>query len=312
MAVMHQNHKKNILLGQSDNALTWLIIINATVFAGLYFIQLIYQFTFDKADYLQFFQHNIQNWLTLPASLNTLASRPWTLITYMFVHDSPLGLISTLLWLWVFGYLLQDLAGNNKLFPVYLYGGAIAGVLFIAVMNLIPGLKTNINYAPRFMGGGASVIAIAVAVTALAPRYRLLPMISGGIPLWVLALVFVVIDYSTVVKVDAAFAVAHLGSGLTGFFFIQQLRKGYDWGAWMTSLVTWLDDLFNPAKKHEKQSNKQRLYYKATRKPYEKKTEVTQQRVDELLDKINQQGYHMLTDEEKIFLKKASEQDINK
>ena len=34
-----------------------------------------------------------------------------------------------------------------------------------------------------------------------------------------------------------------------------------------------------------------------------------QQRVDEILDKINQRGYHFLTEEEKEILKKAAEKD---
>jgi len=37
---------------------------------------------------------------------------------------------------------------------------------------------------------------------------------------------------------------------------------------------------------------------------------VTQQRIDEILDKINQKGYHFLTDEEKELLKRASEEDL--
>jgi len=312
MAVMQQNRKNNILLGQNDNALTWLIVINAVVFVGLFFIKLIYQLSIDQGNYQLIFEKNIQSWLTLPATFQTLVHRPWTLVTHMFVHDSILGLISTTLWLWAFGYILQDLAGNNKLFPVYIYGGIVSGILFIAVENIFPGLRAHIANTPDFLGGSASVIAIAIAVTTLAPRYKLLPMLNGGIPLWVFSLVFVAIEYISVVGTNAAYAIAYAGSGFTGFFFIRQLRRGYDWGAWMSSAVNWADDLFNPAKKQAVQTEKQKLFYKATKKPYEKKTVVTQQRVDDLLDKINQQGYHLLTDEEKDFLKKASEQDFNK
>ncbi|MBS1497488.1 MAG: rhomboid family intramembrane serine protease, partial [Bacteroidetes bacterium] len=43
--------------------------------------------------------------------------------------------------------------------------------------------------------------------------------------------------------------------------------------------------------------------------PFTKSTNITQQRIDEILDKINQKGYHFLTDEEKQVLKKASEDD---
>jgi membrane associated rhomboid family serine protease len=311
MAVMHQNRKNNILLGQNDNALTWLILINAVVFVGLYFIKLIYRISTETGDSDIVFQQHVQDWLTLPASLSRLAGRPWTIITHMFVHDTVLGLIGTVLWLWAFGYILQDLAGNNKLIPVYLYGGIVSGVLFIAAENIFPGFKAQVNNTADFLGGSVPVIAIAIAVATLAPRYRLLPMINGGIPLWILTFIFVIIDFASVVRTNGALAVAHTGGGLTGFFFVHQLRRGRDWGGWMTTLFNWVDDLFNPAKKQTKQTESQKLFYKATRKPFEKKAVVTQQRVDELLDKINQEGYHLLTEEEKEFLKKASEQDFN-
>jgi len=259
-----------------------------------------------------FFQKNIQDWLTLPATFSKLGSRPWTLITHMFVHDSIIGLVGTILWLWAFGYILQDLAGNNKLIPVYLYGGIVSGILFIVSQNIFPALRAHIADTPNFMGGSVPVVTIAIAVATLAPRYRLLPMINGGIPLWILTFIFVIIDFTSVVRTNSAFAVAHIGGGFTGFFFIHQLRRGRDWGAWMTAVFNWADDLFNPQKKQAVQTEKQRLFYKAIRKPYEKKSVVTQQRVDELLDKINQEGYHLLTDEEKEFLKKASEQDFTK
>ena len=45
------------------------------------------------------------------------------------------------------------------------------------------------------------------------------------------------------------------------------------------------------------------------RKPFEKTSNVTQQRVDEILDKISQKGFHFLTEEEKNILKKAAEDD---
>jgi len=55
---------------------------------------------------------------------------------------------------------------------------------------------------------------------------------------------------------------------------------------------------------------KQQTFYKATRKPFEKTPHVTQQKLDEILDKINMKGFHLLTDEEKEILKKASKEDF--
>lgn len=297
-------HKRSrILLGQDNNALTWLIIINSVVFVTLVFIKLIYQMSADNA--IESFQTQIANWFALPASGYTFLSRPWTIISYMFSHDNLWYLISSLLWLWCFGYILQDLAGNNKLFPIYLYGGIAGGIAFLISANLIPSLHTQIHNVSQ-MGAAAAVIAVAVATTVLAPDYKIFQMLNGGIPIWVVTVIFIAIDFGTVGMVNNAIAVSHIVSGLTGFFFIRQLKKGNDLGLWMNRFAEWINDIFNP----EKKIKSNQLYYKPTRKPYQKTLQVTQQRLDEILDKINQHGYQLLTDDEKEFLKKASNEDL--
>ena len=69
-------------------------------------------------------------------------------------------------------------------------------------------------------------------------------------------------------------------------------------------------NLFNPEKKNFNKPQKDKLYYKTEDAPYKKTPNLTQQKLDEILDKINQEGYHMLTDEEKSFLKKASKEEL--
>ncbi|WP_207632607.1 rhomboid family intramembrane serine protease [Foetidibacter luteolus] len=306
---MEQNRGRRLMLGQNNNALTWLIIINAVVFALFYFVKIVYLFSSGKAG-VPAFDEQIATWVTLPANLETLSTRPWTVLTHMFTHVSIWGLLTTVLWLWGFGYILQDLTGNNKLIPLYLYGGLVGAVFFVATSNIFPNLRAGINSSYVLAGGGAAVMAVAVATTTLAPGYRIFPMLNGGIPLWVFTLIFVAIDYATIASDNAAFGFAHLSAGLLGFLFIHQLRRGHDWGAWMGSFWNWLDDLFSPEKKHAKKSSGDQHFYKTSKKPFEKKPHFTQQRLDEILDKINQKGYHFLTDEEKEFLKKASEQDL--
>jgi len=68
-------------------------------------------------------------------------------------------------------------------------------------------------------------MAIAVATTTLAPDYRLFPLINGGIPLWVLTMIFVAIDYASVAGSNGGYAIAHLAGAIMGFFFIYQLRR---------------------------------------------------------------------------------------
>ena len=76
----------------------------------------------------------------------------------------------------------------------------------------------------------------------------------------------------------------------------------------MNNFFDWVNNLFNPHK--PKKTIKQELFYKPSRKPYSKTPNLTQQRVDEILDKISQKGYHSLSEEEKELLKKASKEDL--
>jgi len=291
---------RSILLGQDNNALVFLVAINLIVFVILHFIKIIY---FLSEIPIELFSKQIMDWFVLPAASETFLSRPWVILTYMFTHHTIWGLISSLLWLWSFGYILQDLTGNNKLIPVYLYGGLVGGIVFLGVVNLIPALHQQILTISPMIGAGAAVMAVAVATTTLAPDYRIFPLINGGIPLWVLMILFAVVDFSALAGSGAGAAAAHLSGGVMGYLFIRQLRLGHDWGAWMNQLLHWLNDLFNP----EKESNKNHRYQQTVQKD---PSNLTQQRIDQILDKINGQGYQFLTDEEKNFLKRASKEDL--
>jgi hypothetical protein len=228
----------------------------------------------------------------------------------MFSHEGVWQLIGTLLWLWAFGYILQDLSGNTKLIPVYLYGGLAAAVIFVAGSNLIPAYRAAVNSTEPFMGGEAAVVSLAIATTTISPRYKLFPMINGGIPLWLLTLLFLAIDYTSIANSSGIYPMAHLASALTGFLFAYQLQRGRDGGKWMVNFINWVNDLFNPEKKYKKKPVSQQRYYKSIRKPFEKTPRITQQKIDEILDKINQQGYNSLSEEERDILKKASQEDI--
>jgi len=312
MSVMHQNRRNPILLGQDNNALTWLIIINAVVFVGISFIKIIYFLSYDTPmEALQNFHLQILDWFSLPANTDKLINRPWTILSYMFSHDSVWQLIGTLLWLWAFGYILQDLTGNTKLIPVYLYGGVAGALFFVLASNFIPQNNEAVTAAAPLLGGGAAVMAIAIAATTFAPKYRIFPMINGGIPLWALTLLFVAIDYATIATQSTSYALAHLGGAAMGFLFVTQMQRGNDWSLWMINFMNWLNDLFNPEKKYGKKPISQQKHYKtSSRKPFEKTPRVTQQKLDEILDKINLEGYNSLSQEEKDFLKKASQEDI--
>jgi hypothetical protein len=78
----------------------------------------------------------------------------------------------------------------------------------------------------------------------------------------------------------------------------------------MNNFFDWVENLFNPDKKSKNKPAKEEFFYKVKdAQPYKKTANVTQKRVDEILDKINQKGFHFLTEEEKDILKRAANGD---
>ena len=111
-------------LGQKGNALVLLLAILAIVFCIFKFIQLSYTLTgvgANSKESIGIFRDSIFNWFTLPATFDLLLERPWTLLSYMFIHDEVFHMIGNLIWLWVFGYILQDLTGSKTIIPLFIY-----------------------------------------------------------------------------------------------------------------------------------------------------------------------------------------------
>lgn len=305
MRIMEDSYRKKVTLGQDGNALVQLIVINAVLFIILQFIYLIFKMN-DKEIV---FGTDVLSWFSLPADMDRLSSRPWTILTFMFSEQKTARFIGNMFWLWGFGYILQDLMGNRKLIPIYLYGGVAAAVVTLMAYGMIPGLKTH---APEvyLLGANPGIMAVAIATTTVAPDYRIFPMINGGLPLWIFTLIFLIVDLATVGHSDTAGYITNITGAGAGFIFIYLVRRGYDGSIWMNRFFDWCNDLFNPNKKKKGRSPKDEFYYKVSgTQPYKKIPNITQQRIDEILDKINQQGYRFLTDEEKDILKRAADEE---
>ncbi len=295
-----------MILGQDGNSLVMQMAVLVVIFCIFKFIYVTYYLSGLSRES---FYTGIFNWFILPAEVNKVIDRPWTILTYMFMHDGVFHMLGNVLWLWAFGHILQDLSGNNKLVPLFLYGGVAGAFLFILANNLFPVLASQIE-GRTLQGASAGVMAIAIATTTLAPNYRIFPMLNGGIPIWVVTILFVIIDFASLPGENGGGHIAHIGGAVIGFLFVKQLRKGSDWSLWMNRFFHWSGNLFNPERTSWKKTAKKDFHYKAQgTTPFKKVPNVTQKRIDEILDKISQQGYTFLTEEEKEVLKRASEDE---
>jgi len=306
MNVKEDSYRKRMNLGQDGNSLVQLLIINAIVFVTLKFIYIIYLVTQLNP---QAYYTSVFDWFVLPADLEKLASRPWTILTYMFSDRHVFRFISNMFWLWSFGYILQDLTSNRKLVPIYIYGGIAGAVSFAISHFILPGMNVQ-GTASLLAGANPAIMAVAIATTTVAPDYRIFPMINGGIPLWILTLVYLVINFSSISYGDSGAYIANIAAAGMGFLFISQMHRGNDLGAWMNNFFDWFNNLFNPEKKKKRKSPKDEFFYNVSgTQPYKKIPHITQKRIDDILDKINQQGYRFLTNEEKDILKRAAEEE---
>lgn len=300
----YKEKKQRFTLGQPDNALMWLLVFNIVFFLILATIKAAVSVN-DHSDAV--FYSQVVNWFYLPADLSRFGSRPWTLFTYMFSDIELFRAFSNMLWLWAFGSILQNLTGNKKIIPVYLYGGFCGAVFFIAANYLIPANQEGLASA-NLLGANTGVMAIAVAATVAAPGYRFFRHIGTGIPLWALTVVYLIIDLAGVSGKSPAHPIAHIGGAIAGLIFVLALQKNRDGSVWMNKLYSWFINLFNPNKYKTDNSVKEKVFYNTgNRSPFKKTSNITEQRVDEILDKINQKGYDHLTKEEKEILKKAGD-----
>lgn len=309
MTYPEKQYKQKITLGQSGNALVMIIAICLIAFVGLAFMKAVWYFRFPKELAPSLFEKNVLGWFAMPADGDRMLSKPWTIVTYMFVHDNVWKVFANMLWLWCFGYIMQDMTGNRKIAPLFIYGGLAGAIAFMLAYNFVPSLHAQLPFATA-VGASAGVMAVAIATTLVSPGYKIFPMIGGGIPLWALTALYVISDLATVSISDTGNLIAHLAGAFTGFLFVVFLRRGYDWSNWMSNFFDWVTNLFNPDKPKKGKNIKDELFYKTSSAPFKKTPTVTQQRVDEILDKINQHGYNFLTDEEKDLLKRASKEGL--
>ncbi|RYY88165.1 MAG: rhomboid family intramembrane serine protease [Chitinophagaceae bacterium] len=306
MAYYPQQNRKKLSIGADGNALMNLIALLLIVFVTFAFIQVVYTFTYYKEGSARY-HGEMFPWVAMPADLTLLATRPWTLLTHFFVHDGIWPVIGNLLWLYAFGSIYQNMTGYRKLIPLFIFGSVAGAVAFLLAYNLIP-LHANAAGA-QLWGAGAGVMAIAVATTVLAPNFRIFPMLNGGIPLWIITLAYAVISLASIPLSETGTHIAYLAGALMGFLFQRAQMNGRDWSGWINRGWDWWVNLFNPDK-GKQVSPKDELFYKATVPPFKKSTNFTQQRVDEILDKIHQKGFKSLTEEEREILRKASGDNV--
>jgi len=245
MDVVEKGEPMPILsLGEGKNMVTQLILVNLTVFILLFFTQVIYNIEGNSTIR---FNLDVMNNVILPASFSRLARLPWTMITSLFVHESVWMVFGNMIWLWAFGSILQRKAGPGVILPLYLFGGIIGNLLYMLGMQLIPSFHLTQFFA-TYYGSTAGVMALAVATLLLAPNVRFFQQLSGGIPMWIVTILYMIMAVSAHLfsHNDLTYLPAVIGGALFGLMFMNAWKKGSDWGAGFNKFIHTLTHFYHP------------------------------------------------------------------
>ncbi|QAA81346.1 rhomboid family intramembrane serine protease [Aequorivita sp. H23M31] len=245
-------------------------------------------------------------WFVLSDDLDTLLFRPWTLITYGFLHFGFFHILFNMIWLYWFGQFVLNLFTGKRLLTVYLLGALFGGLLFVLSYNFFPVFDDHKGY---LIGASGAVTAIMIFIATYTPNTEF-RIFSFTIKLWHIALFLFLLDLVRIpTSGNAGGLMAHVGGGVFGYFYAVQLAKGNDIGKWFENFMDWIANLFKPrTKKPFRKVHRTRHTSSKPAKNQDQKSDY-QKKVDSILDKISQSGYESLTKAEKDFLFKAGKDD---
>jgi len=224
--------------------------------------------------------------------------RPWSLVTYSFLHSGLFHLFWNMYLLYFSSRLILNLFPVKTFFNIYFLGVILGGITFLLSFSLFPAFK---NSTPVMVGASAGVMAVFIFMATYSPEYRV-QLFLFSVKLWYLGLAFVLIDIIQIPSGNAGGHLAHLGGALLGYYYAKKLAQGTDIGLPFERWVNRWVDLF---RKKPTLRTVYRNTSNAAKKAVSKSQDDTQQKIDAILDKISDSGYESLTKEEKDILFKA-------
>ena len=244
-----------------------------------------------------FFDQVVWQKMILPASLSEWIHQPWTLLTYMFVEMNFMQIVGNMIWLWIFGMVIEDLKGEYHILPLFILGGMVSG-LFLWLGHFI--LPTH----PSFFYGGSlpAVTAVVVGACLFRPTYIIWQLGSFQLRLWQLGLAFVVFVLASFARLSFLHAFLVLGGIVSGVLYNYGLQSFFlNCAHQYAKLSNYFWNNENYVLRQKSNSLNQRFTVKTFTKKSDEET------LNVLLEKIHQSGMNSLSQKEKQQLEQLSQ-----
>lgn len=312
-------HRQQGSFGMFPPVIKVLLIINVGVF--------LFQMLFDGVVIGDAsVRYYIMEWLALnPASDSIMFGNsnfyPWQLVSYQFLHGGFFHLFFNMFALWMFGIELEHLWGSSRFFTFYILSGIGAGLLQIFISD-VPTVGASGAIYGVLLGFGLTFpdrkIFMFPLFIPISAKYFV--MIFAGIEL-----------LSGIYSTNSGIAhFAHLGGAATGFLL---MKFGEQFKIYEVFDKIWIGllKIINQNQGNQRSFGSKTNVYsqtsqsawrsqQATQTPRQTTTttytrtksyvidgeEITQNTIDDILDKISATGYQNLTDREKFILNELS------
>lgn len=236
-------------------------------------------------------------WFELSSSFSDLVFKPWTLITYSFLHSGFFHLFFNMYIFLFTSRLFLNLFKSNSLINIYFLGVVFGGLLFLFSYNFFPAFE---NSKPYMIGSSAGVMSLLIFMSTYSPNLEV-RLIIFNIKLLYIGIAFMMLDVIQIPYGNAGGHIAHLGGALLGFIYANNLKKGIDIGLPVERTISKLLNLFqlNKSKMNVAFKNKSKKKFSG---PNDDNSKKHQKKIDEILDKISSSGYDSLSKKEKDYL----------
>jgi membrane associated rhomboid family serine protease len=246
---------------------------------------------------------------------------PWQLVTYNFMHTSGglgglLHVGFNMLWLYWIGREFERMHGRQQFWTIYLTTGIGGGIMCLLLQPLFPTI-TGTGVVP-VVGASASVLGVLMTVAILYPYKQIGLLFFGVVRLLYVVVGFLIIDALLMLSTSGTAVAAHWGGALTGFLYAKVVRDEIGVPSWMAplfggkqrrrsssspGLLERFKGLFQTQGSNDTASRPASSSDGAPAK----RSNNRSKEVDRILDKISEQGYDALSDDEKRILYEASQ-----
>lgn len=204
--------------------------------------------------------------------------RPWSIITYMFIHAGFSHIFWNMLGLYFFGPQVESRLGSSRFLKLYLISGVSGAALSFAF-----------SFNAAIVGASAGLFGVMMAFAIFWPRQRI--MIWGIIPIearWLVALTTIMTLYSIGSGGGGGVAhFAHLGGYVGAYLYLRIVDPARTVARFRARTVAPI--------KTDTIANWKRVDVTRVH-------EVNRDELNRILDKINASGLPSLTPQEKLFL----------